>query len=346
MMVHEDGEDSLTDFFVAAGGADGVERKAELIPIPVYFDETAADLQLRRGLLRCARQPGRPRARPAALRLDPAGAAGRARHRARPQGRAPDRRARSTSTRSSTRSWSRRLNARRCTRPRAGGWSRGTPFATRRCRTPSSASPRMGAEPFYRGDIGPARSATGSASAGGTLGMDDMAAYEPIERRAGEARFRGYDVLTNPPPSSGGILIAYSLGVLERLGRSQRRGADRRRHGGGERAAHRRLPRGPARRGLRASASSPRTSTRSRSGSAPATGSAAMAGPAVPSRTSSARPPTSPCSTPRATAPRSPARTGPAPGSSSPAPGCTSTTCWGRRTSTRRASTGSRPAAG
>ena len=28
MMVHEDGEDSLTDFFVAAGGADGAERKA------------------------------------------------------------------------------------------------------------------------------------------------------------------------------------------------------------------------------------------------------------------------------------------------------------------------------
>src|SRR3954453_9816638 len=40
MMVHEDGEDSLTDFFVAAGGAGGVERKAELIPIPVYFDGT------------------------------------------------------------------------------------------------------------------------------------------------------------------------------------------------------------------------------------------------------------------------------------------------------------------
>ena len=28
------------DFFVAAGGADGVERTAELVPIPVYFDET------------------------------------------------------------------------------------------------------------------------------------------------------------------------------------------------------------------------------------------------------------------------------------------------------------------
>src|SRR4051812_2654662 len=40
MMVHEAGEDTLIDFFVAAGGADGVERKAELIPIPVYFDQT------------------------------------------------------------------------------------------------------------------------------------------------------------------------------------------------------------------------------------------------------------------------------------------------------------------
>ena len=35
----------------------------------------------------------------------------------------------------------------------------------------------------------------------------------PIARR-----FRGTEVLTNPPPSSGGILIAYCLGLLERLG--------------------------------------------------------------------------------------------------------------------------------
>src|ERR1700750_620410 len=40
LLVHEGGETSLTDFFVAAGGADGVERTAELVPIPVYFDET------------------------------------------------------------------------------------------------------------------------------------------------------------------------------------------------------------------------------------------------------------------------------------------------------------------
>ena len=40
MMVHAGGEDTLVDFFVAAGGADGAERTAELVPIPVYFDET------------------------------------------------------------------------------------------------------------------------------------------------------------------------------------------------------------------------------------------------------------------------------------------------------------------
>jgi gamma-glutamyltranspeptidase / glutathione hydrolase len=45
-----------------------------------------------------------------------------------------------------------------------------------------------------------------------------MTAYEPIERRPVTARFRGTEVLTNPPPSLGGILIGYSLGLLERLG--------------------------------------------------------------------------------------------------------------------------------
>jgi len=53
---------------------------------------------------------------------------------------------------------------------------------------------------------------------GGTLGRGDLAAYEAIERRPIAVPFRGAEVLTNPPPSSGGILIAYCLGLLERLG--------------------------------------------------------------------------------------------------------------------------------
>ena len=55
-------------------------------------------------------------------------------------------------------------------------------------------------------------------SRGGTLGTEDLAAYEPIARDPVSARFRGADVLTNPPPSSGGILICLCLELLERLG--------------------------------------------------------------------------------------------------------------------------------
>jgi gamma-glutamyltranspeptidase/glutathione hydrolase len=46
----------------------------------------------------------------------------------------------------------------------------------------------------------------------------DFAAYEVIERAPVEARYRNRRVLTNAPPSSGGVLIAYALGLLERAG--------------------------------------------------------------------------------------------------------------------------------
>src|SRR6478609_11853194 len=41
MMVHEaSGQTTLIDFFVAAPGLDhGTERRAELVPVPVHFDE-------------------------------------------------------------------------------------------------------------------------------------------------------------------------------------------------------------------------------------------------------------------------------------------------------------------
>src|SRR4051794_35323517 len=39
MMVHENAaEPALIDFFVAAPGKDGAERRADLVPVPVHFD--------------------------------------------------------------------------------------------------------------------------------------------------------------------------------------------------------------------------------------------------------------------------------------------------------------------
>jgi gamma-glutamyltranspeptidase/glutathione hydrolase len=51
------------------------------------------------------------------------------------------------------------------------------------------------------------------------LSREDLASYELIEREPARVSYRGREVLTNPPPSSGGILIADALGILERLGR-------------------------------------------------------------------------------------------------------------------------------
>ena len=74
-----------------------------------------------------------------------------------------------------------------------------------------------GGAPFYGGEIGD-RVAAWVRERGGTLGVDDLAAYEPVEREPVTAEFRGAHVLTNPPPSSGGILIAKALAALEGAG--------------------------------------------------------------------------------------------------------------------------------
>src|SRR5919202_514028 len=80
---------------------------------------------------------------------------------------------------------------------------------------------RLGAEGpafAYTGDVAKAVSAW-VLERGGLLTEADLAAYAPVDREPVWAGYRGRDVLTNPPPSSGGILIAYSLDLLERLGR-------------------------------------------------------------------------------------------------------------------------------
>jgi gamma-glutamyltranspeptidase/glutathione hydrolase len=72
-----------------------------------------------------------------------------------------------------------------------------------------------GAEPFYAGDIAEAAVARVTAG-GGTLTLEDLAAYEATPREPIQVAYRGHDVFTNPPPSAGGILIAYVLALLER----------------------------------------------------------------------------------------------------------------------------------
>jgi gamma-glutamyltranspeptidase / glutathione hydrolase len=72
-----------------------------------------------------------------------------------------------------------------------------------------------GAEPFYRGDIARAVCAW-MGERGGSLRAADLVGYEAIEREPVRLAYRDREILTNPPPSAGGTLIAYSLALLDR----------------------------------------------------------------------------------------------------------------------------------
>jgi gamma-glutamyltranspeptidase/glutathione hydrolase len=207
----------LIDFFCAAPGKEGVERGAELVPIPVHFDEetvqtfyvgpascgvpgTAAGLEQALDRFGSAALgdligPGARLAREGAL-VNPE------------QAYILDILAPIHERLEGTRE----LYAPGGRPLRAGDRFRFPELA--------EALERFGAEgsePFYRGEVAEGISDF-VLERGGTLGRADLAGYEAIARRPVKAPFRGREVLINPPPSSGGILIGLCLGLLERMG--------------------------------------------------------------------------------------------------------------------------------
>jgi gamma-glutamyltranspeptidase/glutathione hydrolase len=72
-----------------------------------------------------------------------------------------------------------------------------------------------GAEPFYRGEIAMAVSDWLRAH-GAALSSENLAGYHAVEREPVSVRYRDREVLTNPPPSAGGTLLAYALALLDR----------------------------------------------------------------------------------------------------------------------------------
>jgi gamma-glutamyltranspeptidase/glutathione hydrolase len=74
-----------------------------------------------------------------------------------------------------------------------------------------------GAEVLYRGALAEAI-ADHVRAGGGCFTRRDLEEYRVIRRRPVHATFCGEEFLSNPPPSAGGILIAYGLPLLERLG--------------------------------------------------------------------------------------------------------------------------------
>ncbi len=75
---------------------------------------------------------------------------------------------------------------------------------------------REGEKFFYQGDIAHAVSRL-CAEAGGHLGKADFNSYQVVKREPLSTTYRHASLLTNPPPSSGGTLIAFALKMLEEI---------------------------------------------------------------------------------------------------------------------------------
>lgn len=69
---------------------------------------------------------------------------------------------------------------------------------------------------FYLGEIGQAI-ARFCKQGGGYLSDADLAGYQVIKRQPLALSYRDAEVMTNAPPSSGGILIAFALKLLEQI---------------------------------------------------------------------------------------------------------------------------------
>ncbi|HTO59447.1 MAG TPA: gamma-glutamyltransferase [Pseudomonadales bacterium] len=70
-----------------------------------------------------------------------------------------------------------------------------------------------GPQAFYRGSVA-ADIVDATRAAGGILTLDDLAGYRPVERRVLRGRYRGDEVLTMPPPSSGGGVLLEILNII------------------------------------------------------------------------------------------------------------------------------------
>jgi gamma-glutamyltranspeptidase/glutathione hydrolase len=76
---------------------------------------------------------------------------------------------------------------------------------------------KLGAKDFYEGETAQSL-ARDLKEHGGLITLEDLKAYTAIERKPMAGRYKGYDILTAPPPSSGGVGILEMLGILEGTG--------------------------------------------------------------------------------------------------------------------------------
>lgn len=99
-----------------------------------------------------------------------------------------------------------------------------------------SAIAKEGADAFYTGDIAQSIVDSVTAPSGertpGKMTLDDLASYRAVERDPLCERYRDRGLCSMPPPSSGGIAVAQTLGILASFDLSDLGPADKTTDGG------------------------------------------------------------------------------------------------------------------
>ncbi len=73
---------------------------------------------------------------------------------------------------------------------------------------------QRGPQGFYEGETAE-RIANAVRNAGGIMNVDDLRDYKAVERDVVRGTYRGRDIVSMPPPSSGGVHIVQLLNILE-----------------------------------------------------------------------------------------------------------------------------------
>jgi gamma-glutamyltranspeptidase/glutathione hydrolase len=99
-------------------------------------------------------------------------------------------------------------------KPGGGKWAGGDRIILKDLAKTLRAIATEGPDAFYKGWIAD-RIADDLAANGGLITKADLAAYEAKERAAVKGTFRGYEIASMPPPSSGGVALIEMLNMLE-----------------------------------------------------------------------------------------------------------------------------------
>jgi gamma-glutamyltranspeptidase / glutathione hydrolase len=101
-------------------------------------------------------------------------------------------------------------------KPAGGEWVAGDTIVLRDLGRTLRAIATKGPNAFYTGWIADSI-ASSMAKSGGLISKKDLASYQAKARAPIHGTYRGYDLITMPPPTSGGITMIEMLNVLERF---------------------------------------------------------------------------------------------------------------------------------